>query len=79
MTDTTATPLEGLFSRLRDTLGELAPEPLLDRMKPVIEGFLTQFQLVPKREYEAHMAALERLEDTVADLEARIAELERND
>jgi BMFP domain-containing protein YqiC len=79
MTDTTATPLESLFSRLRDALGELAPEPLFDRMKPVIEGFLTQFQLVPKREYEAHMATLERLEDTVADLEARIAELERND
>jgi BMFP domain-containing protein YqiC len=79
MTDTTTRPLDSLLSRLREALGELAPEPLLNRMKPVLEGFLAQFQLVPKREYDAHMAALKRLEATVTDLERRIAELERHD
>lgn len=79
MTDTTTSPLDSLLSRLREALGELAPEPLLNRMKPVLEGFLAQFQLVPKREYDAHMAALTRLEATVTDLERRIAELERHD
>ena len=58
---------------------ELAPEPLLSGMKPVLEGFLAQFQLVPKREYDAHMATLSRLEETVAQLEARIDSLERTD
>ena len=73
-----SSPLENLFARLRETLGELAPEPLLRRMQPVLEGFFEQFQLVPKREYDAHLASLSRLEHTVAELEARISELERN-
>ena len=70
-------PLDALFNTLRSTLGELAPDPLLDRMQPVVERFLAEFQLVPKKEYDGHMAALARLEDTVAALEARISELER--
>ena len=77
MNDTTANPLDTLFSRLRDVLGELAPEPLLDRMRPVVEGFLEPFQLVPKRDYEAQLAKLDRLESTVIALEARVADLER--
>ena len=82
MNDTAQNPLEALLNRLRDTLGDMAPlsaEPLLNRMKPALEGFLEQFQLVPKREYEAHMATLKQLEQTVSELEARIADLERND
>lgn len=77
--DTAPNPLEALFANLRDSLGDLAPESFLNRMKPVLERFLEQFQLVPKREYDAHMAKLTRLEDTVAQLEVRIAELERDD
>ena len=69
-------PLEALFKRLRETLGELAPDPLMSQMRPVVEGFFEQFQLVPKRDYDAHIGKLQRLEVTVADLEARIAELE---
>jgi uncharacterized protein HemX len=79
MNDTAPNPLEALLANLRDTLGDLAPEPLLNRMKPALERFLEQFQLVPKREYDTHMAKLSQLEDTVAQLEVRIAELERED
>jgi len=78
-TDSAPNTLEALFARLREALGELAPEALLNRMKPVLEGFFEQFQLVPKREYEAHMRTLARLEDTVSELEARISDLERDD
>ncbi len=79
MTMNAEQPLDSLFERLRETLGDLAPEPLLSGMKPVVEGFLAQFQLVPKREYDAHMTTLRRLEETVAQLEARIDSLGRAD
>lgn len=70
-------PLEALFSRIRANLGDLAPEPQLDRLRPVLDGFFEQFQLVPRREYDTHLAALSRLEETVSRLEQRISELER--
>lgn len=79
MNQTASNPLETLFARLRESLGELAPDPLLERMKPVLNGFFEQFQLVPRREYDAHLATLTRLEDTVSRLEERISELERGD
>ena len=79
MTESARGPLESLLARLADSLGDLAPEPLLNRMRPVMEGFFEQFQLVPKRDYETQVRALERLEARVAELEGRIAELERND
>lgn len=78
MDEPTQHPMETLFARLADTLGELAPEPLLARMRPVLEGFFEQFQLVPKREYDAHMATLRRLEETVIELEARVSGLEQD-
>ena len=78
MNDRTRNPLDALLERLRSALGDLAPEPLLNRIQPVMENFLEQFQMVPKRDYEAHMAALKRLEVTVSDLEARIVELEQD-
>ena len=76
--NTGSDPLEALFARLRETLGDLTPEPLLNRMKPVVQGFLEQFQLVPQREFQAHLTNLERLEDTVAELEQRLSKLEQN-
>ena len=76
--NTASDPLEALFARLRETLGDLTPEPLLNRMKPVVQGFLEQFQLVPQREFQAHLANLDRLEATVAELEQRLSKLEQN-
>jgi BMFP domain-containing protein YqiC len=76
MSQTTSPPLEDLMSRLRSTLGD-APASLFDGMRPVLDGFFQQFQLVPRREYDAQLASFATLEDKVSHLEARIAELER--
>ena len=76
MSQTSSPPLEALFNRLRAALGE-APESLFEGMRPVLDGFFEQFQLVPRREYDAQLASLEKLEEKVSNLEARIAELER--
>ena len=71
-------PADHLFAGLRDALEDLAPDRVDDRIRSVLDGFLKQFQLVPKHEYESHLAVLTRLEETVADLEARISELEQD-
>ena len=76
MSQTSSPPLDDLMKRLRDALGE-APASLLDGMRPVLDGFFQQFQLVPRREYDAQLASLTALEDKVGRLEARIEELER--
>ena len=70
-------PLEELLSRLGETLGDLSGESVTDRLQPGVEGFFEQFQLVPRREYDAHMASLSRLERLVSDLENRVAGLEQ--
>jgi BMFP domain-containing protein YqiC len=75
MSQTAASPLEALISRLRDSLGDRAPE---ERIRPVLDGFFERFQLVPRHEYDTHLADLAKLEDTVSRLEERIAELERS-
>ena len=56
---------------------DLTPEPLSERLAPVMEDFQSQFQLVGKREFQSHLDNLKRLEQVVNDLEARIRELER--
>ena len=77
MSQTTSPPLEDLFNRLRAAASE-APASLFETMRPVLDGFFEQFQLVPRREYEAQLASFEKLEAKVGQLEARIAELERD-
>ena len=78
MSEPGPSPIDDLFSQLRGTLGELAPEPLLRRMQPVIAGFLEQFQLVPRHDYDNHLALLSRLEARVVELEQRLDALESN-
>lgn len=70
------TPLDTLFDGLKDALGDIAPDNVGNRLRPVLSAFFEQFQLVPRRDYDAHLAALTRLEATVSRLEARISELE---
>ncbi len=77
MNQTSSTPLDTLISRLRENLGSLAPDSLFERMRPVLDGFFDQFQLVPRREYDAHLEQMAKLEESVRRLEERIAELER--
>ena len=82
MNDRTRTPVELLLQRIQEALGGLGelgrvgPETLRDRLRPVMEGFSDQFELVSRRDFEAHLKTMERLEATVSKLEARIAELE---
>ena len=76
MSQTTSPPLEDLINRLRSALGD-APASLFEGLRPVLDGFFQQFQLVPRSEYDAQLASLKKLEDKVGHLEARIAELER--
>jgi BMFP domain-containing protein YqiC len=77
MSQTSSPPLEDLIHRLRGALGD-APASLIDGMRPVLDGFFQQFQLVPRREYDSQLASLASLEEKVEWLEARIAELERD-
>ena len=77
MSQTSSTPLDTLIGRLRDALGGLAPDAAFERMRPVLDGFFEQFQLVPRHEYDAHLASMAKLERTVSELEDRIADLER--
>ncbi len=72
-------PLEELIDRLRQALGNLSPEPLAASVRPVLEGFFEQFELVPKRDFDAHLKQLERLEAAVEELKARLAALEADD
>lgn len=70
-------PADTLIARIRDVLGGLTPEPLMERLTTMLEGFFEQFQLVSKRDLEGHIASIEQLKSTIADLERRMAELER--
>ena len=54
------------------------PQELLGPVEQAAKQFLAQFELVPKHEYEAHMAVLESLQAQVASLEQRLETLERN-
>lgn len=64
------------MTRIREILGGLTPEPLIERLNATVEGFFEQFQLVSKRELEGHIEHIERLQATITDLERRLTELE---
>ena len=67
-------PIDALLEGIR-ALFDATPTAN-DQLRGVIEGVFKQFQLVPKREFDGHLNALEQLEATVAQLEERIKELE---
>jgi len=87
------TPAEALLASLQRALGEMFPErgrsavarpdalvrDAMDGLRPALDGFLTELELVPRREFEGYLASLERLQQTISDLEARIAVLEQDD
>ena len=79
--------LEALLGRIRQTLSDMGdslgggagPQEFATRLSPVIESFLSQFELVPRREFDNYSATLDRLQRTISDLEQRIAQLEARD
>jgi len=72
--------ISDFVERLQQRLGELLPRQSVDAVleqagRTLRQGF-ADFDLVPRRELEAHLVALEDLRRTVEDLEHRIRELE---
>jgi BMFP domain-containing protein YqiC len=72
--------ISDLIERLQRQIGELIPRQSVDAVleqarRTMRQGF-AEFDLVPRRELEAQLAALEALRRTVEDLERRIRELE---
>lgn len=72
--------ISDFVERLAQRLGALLPRQSLDAVleqasRTLRQGF-ADFDLVPRRELDSHLLALEELRRTVEDLEHRIRELE---
>lgn len=73
--------ISDFVERLQQQIAGLLPRQSVDAVleqarRSLAQGF-EDFDLVPRRELAAHVAALESLRRTVEDLEHRIRELER--
>lgn len=68
------------IERLQQRIGALLPsqsvDAVLEQARRTLRQGFEDFDLVPRRELEPHMATLEELRRTVEDLERRIRELE---
>jgi BMFP domain-containing protein YqiC len=66
--------------RLQRQIAELIPrqsvDAVLEQARRTLRQGFAEFDLVPRRELDAQLAALETLRRTVEDLERRIRELE---
>ena len=72
--------ISDFVERLQQQIGELLPRQSVDAVieqarRTLRQGF-AEFDLVPRRELDAHLASLEDLRRTVEDLERRIRQLE---
>ena len=73
---TSSNPADALLSRLTTLFGErLPPRPQLE---DAIGRFMAGLDLVPRHELEVHIAAVSTLKERIADLETRVADLERS-
>ena len=70
-------PLTRLLEHIRATFGDVLPKDALTALENTATSLFERFELVPKHEYEAHMAVLESLQAQVASLEQRLETLER--
>lgn len=73
--------ISDFIERLGQQIGDLLPggsvDVVLERARRTLRQGFADLDLVPRRELEGHLAALEELRRTVEDLEHRIRELER--
>jgi BMFP domain-containing protein YqiC len=73
--------ISDFIERLQQQLDELIPHQtiaaVLDQARRTLRQGFAEFDLVPRRELEAQLAALDSLRRTVEDLERRIGKLER--
>jgi hypothetical protein len=73
---TSSNPADALLNRLTNLFGErLPPRPQLE---DAIARFMAGLDLVPRHELELHISTLKTLKERIADLEARVDELERS-
>ncbi|MFU8814195.1 MAG: accessory factor UbiK family protein [Pseudomonadales bacterium] len=72
--------ISDFIERLQRRIGELVPgqtvDAVLEQTRRTLRQEFAEFDLVPRRELEAQIAALEALRRTLEDLERRIRELE---
>lgn len=72
--------ITSFMERLRQQIQALLPEDsvnsVLEQARSALAQGFAEFELVPRRELDAHLAALQQLTQTIKDLEQRIAELE---
>jgi BMFP domain-containing protein YqiC len=68
------------IERLTEQLASLVPPDslrlVLDQARSALQRGLAEVDLVPRHELDAHLAALDRLTETMRDLERRVAALE---
>ncbi len=68
------------IERLTDQLTSLVPPDSLrmvvDQARSALQRGLAEVDLVSRHELDAHLAALDRLTETIRDLERRVAKLE---
>ena len=69
-------PLDALLARVGRLLEGTAGAGVADQVQQVIADFLAAFRLVPKRDFDSQIKALEDLEAQVAELSRRVQALE---
>ncbi len=70
-------PLRLLIERLTEALPAALRSADIDaQLEAATTRFFANFELVPKRDYEAHVQIVDQLEARVAELESQIAALE---
>ncbi len=68
--------MERLQQQIDDLLPRQSVDAVLEQARQTLRQGFADFDLVPRRELEAHMTSLEELRRTVEDLERRIRVLE---
>jgi BMFP domain-containing protein YqiC len=72
--------ISDFVERLQQQIDELLPrqsvDAVLEQARRMLRQGFAEFDLVPRRELEAHLASLEELRRTVEDLERRIRAME---
>lgn len=72
--------ISDFVERLQQQIGDLLPggsaEAVLEQARRALQQGFADFDLVPRRELDAHLAVVEELRRTVEDLERRIRDLE---
>ena len=69
-------PLEELGSRVEDAIRGSPIEDLQKNLRALLVAFFERFDVVPREDFEVQRKLLERAQEKLAALEARVAELE---